>query len=508
MSRFKNFAHSLFSGYAQMAANVLFSFASVPLGLHYLSKSEFGLWALASQLAGYVALIDLGMSGAVSRILIDYKNERTSTDYGSVILTGALVNLVQGLVILLCGTALAFLLQDLLQIETDMRHEFLVLTIGQAVFLSGSFCVRIFGNVLIAHQRYDVGNYSQTVCFIANLATMWFCFVHGFGVYSLLWGQVAQQVLQTVAAAWWCFQLGLFPERHRWGRPTWLRFWELFNLGRDIFLYVLGGQLVNASQTILITRVLGLEASAVWAICTRPFTMVLQMLQRINDFSYAGLSEMLVQGDRARLLRRFKSLVVISSSMTVIASCMLALCNQPFILLWTQGKIGWPVINDLLLAVWMPVLVLVRLHTGFVKISKDFRALRYLYFLEGAFFIGGSLWLLGRTGITGMLGVSIVASLAFTLQYGLRITAEFFAIQITEPAFFWLVPAGRSLGAMVPVVVVAWLATIHAGPLMALVVRTGLGGVAGFWILWRWGLETGLKQEVKSRVTGFLNRRK
>jgi hypothetical protein len=33
---------------------------------------------------------------------------------------------------------------------------------------------------------------------------------------------------------------------------TWERFRELFDFGRDIFIYSIGSQLINASQTILL----------------------------------------------------------------------------------------------------------------------------------------------------------------------------------------------------------------------------------------------------------------
>ena len=44
MSRFKRFTHSLLSGYVLLGANILYTFASVPLALHYLSEKEIGLW--------------------------------------------------------------------------------------------------------------------------------------------------------------------------------------------------------------------------------------------------------------------------------------------------------------------------------------------------------------------------------------------------------------------------------------------------------------------------------
>src|SRR5437016_387660 len=106
MSRFKRFAHSLASGYLVLGVTILQTLALVPVALHYLSAAEFGLWALAMQIAGYLLLIDLGMSGSISRILIDHKDHPADGVYGSIIKTGALVLVVQGAIIALAGTVL------------------------------------------------------------------------------------------------------------------------------------------------------------------------------------------------------------------------------------------------------------------------------------------------------------------------------------------------------------------------------------------------------------------
>src|SRR5437667_11179461 len=99
--RLRRFFHAVGSGYAQLIANTLYVLASVPLALHFLQKREFGLWALAMQLSGYLQLIDLGMSSSVSRHLIDHKDNRLSGDYGGMIQTAALVLFVQGFLVLL-----------------------------------------------------------------------------------------------------------------------------------------------------------------------------------------------------------------------------------------------------------------------------------------------------------------------------------------------------------------------------------------------------------------------
>src|ERR1043166_4200526 len=107
MSRFKRFTRSLLSGYLQLVANIVYTLASVPLALHFLSKPEFGLWALVTQIAGYLALLDFGLSGSASRILIDHKDDKHREEYGSTLQTGALVGFSQALVIFGVGVLIA-----------------------------------------------------------------------------------------------------------------------------------------------------------------------------------------------------------------------------------------------------------------------------------------------------------------------------------------------------------------------------------------------------------------
>ena len=67
MSRVRKYVRSVAAGYLNLATNVLYTLASVPLALHYLTKEEFGLWALVAQLAWYFMLIDAGMSSSFWR---------------------------------------------------------------------------------------------------------------------------------------------------------------------------------------------------------------------------------------------------------------------------------------------------------------------------------------------------------------------------------------------------------------------------------------------------------
>src|SRR6267154_70133 len=105
MSRFRRMAHNVASSYVSLIAASLFSLATVPVALHYLGaqSGRFALWLLMSTITGYLSLIDLGMSGSVARLLVDYKDRRDDGEYGSLIKTGWLVLLVQAVIILVAG---------------------------------------------------------------------------------------------------------------------------------------------------------------------------------------------------------------------------------------------------------------------------------------------------------------------------------------------------------------------------------------------------------------------
>src|SRR5437867_1582970 len=103
--------------------------------------------------------------------------------------------------------------------------------------------------------------------------------------------------------------LRLLPPRHRWGRPQYKLFREIFAFGSEMFLLSLGLQLLNASQVLIITWTQGLAAAAVWSIATRTFQLGFQFVQRIFAFSGAALGEMIVRGEHATLRRRFRDIL-------------------------------------------------------------------------------------------------------------------------------------------------------------------------------------------------------
>ncbi|MDD5138891.1 MAG: oligosaccharide flippase family protein [Verrucomicrobiales bacterium] len=503
MSRLKKFTRSLASGYVLLGANIFYTLAGVPLALHYLGKLEFGLWALVTQIGGYIALIDFGMSNSVSRFLIDHKDDRQNGAYGSVIKTSVLVGGAQGVLIILAGVFLSVVAGPLLHISADFQRQFVWLMIGQSVLLALSFIGRVLSSILLAHQQPAISCYGAAVMLIVNLAGMWAGLAMGWGVYSFLIGQALMTLGNLVINAAGCIWLGLLPKAGEWGAMSRARFQELFAFGRDSFLMGIGWQFISASQTILLTRFLGLETAAIWSVCTRTYTVVIMLISRIFDFSFPALTEMMVRDERERLFRRFREITGFCASVSLVAGTLLAVCNGPFVWLWTGGKIHWPPVNDLLLAILCFVATFVRPHTGLATQTKRFGFLRFIFLVEGLAFVGLNLLAHRVAGMTTMLIFSIVCTLAFTLPYGLWRTCGYCGLGWRELAG-WYRPTWHLTLRLVPVALgIWWLARGLPAP-WQLTVNVLLSGLWGGVMLLRHGLGEPLQAEIIGRAPGWL----
>jgi O-antigen/teichoic acid export membrane protein len=500
MSRFRRAIHGVVSSYVLLGATAVYALATVSVALHYLDKERFGLWALMGSLINYLSLIDAGMNGAAGRLIIDHKDDRDGGNYGSLIQTGWLVSLTQGLIILVIGLVCAPAVFRMLAIPAELRSEFLQLAYLQCAVTALNFATRIFNMMLYVHQRMELMNYIGTFSLAVNFVAMWLFFHLGFGVVSLAWGGLCALVPSVICQGMACSRLNLFPARTGWGRPSWFQFKAIFAFGKDLFLVAVGWQLMMASQTIIITRLLGLEVAALWFLGLRVFNLVSQVVWRMADMSAPALAEMMARGESGRLRERYQSLAMLTASFSGFLAVSFALCNSLFIPLWTHDKFHWPVLNDGMLGLWLVVLSLQHCHSAFVLITKKIGFMRYVYFVEGVVFISLSFLVAHRGGLPAIIACSVACNLTFSGAYCAWRIARYFKISLREVALDWLQPMFKVLLCYLPAAALTWLLLAPASLLTQLILHALLAGSLGFYLLLRFGVPGTFQDELLRRA--------
>ena len=422
-SRLKRFTHGLVSGYAAIVVNILYTIFSVRLALHYLGKEQFGLWALALQVAGYLALLDLGMTSAISRFLADHKDDVNGGEYGSLLQTGALVFSSQGLLIAICGSAISFVAPSLLHIPSSLTNDFRVVLIIITIISGFTIATRSITAPLWAFQRMDLNNFTMMLVLVSNLLMMWLGFHAGWGIYSLAYAGIPGAILTPIAATFIAQKNGYYPSKGSWGSPRWDLFLKVFGFGKDVLLMSLGSQLVNATQIMILSRLSGLDSAATFSIGTKFFTMGQQFIGKILESSAPALTEIFIRGDLKKFKERFSDVCSITLFLATIAATGLMIGNQILVSLWTSGVIHWSLGADVILVALLLVTSLSRCFVSIFGLVGDLRPVRYIYFLEGCVFILLALPAVKQFGVIGVLAASLVAHLSVTMVISGRLAS-------------------------------------------------------------------------------------
>jgi hypothetical protein len=420
-TRSKRFASGVVTSYGAILVNIFYTILSVRLALHYLGKEQFGLWALALQVSGYMVLLELGMSSAISRFLADHKDDVNGGEYGSLLLTGGVVFAIQGGMIAIAGAVFSFAAPGLFHIPpalaSDFRGVLLIIT-----SLSGfSIATRSLGGPLWAFQRMDITNLLAIMTLVLGYGALWLGFRAGYGIYSLAYAGIPTAFLSPVIICIICSRNGYYPNRGSWGRPQGILFKKLFSFGKDVLLMSIGSQFVNASQVMILSRLAGLDAAATFSVGTKLFTMGQQFVGKVLDNSSPALTEIFVRGDRIRFNERFWNVVSVTTFLATIGATALMMGNQMLIALWTSGVIHWSLGADVILAALLLVTSLSRCFVSIFGLVGDLRPVRYIYFLEGCVFILLALPAVRQFGVIGVLASSLAAHLSVTMVISGRV---------------------------------------------------------------------------------------
>lgn len=430
--RTRKFLLGLGSSYLLTATNLVYTLVSVPLALHFLPKDQFGLWALVTQIALYLNLLDLGMQSSASRIFISFKDNKTNSEYGSLVKTSFLLFCIQSIVVALFGFALLPFVPHWFGFSHEISNHFLILLGSQIALLALGFATRTFGCLLHAHQQYVWGNIGGGIGQLLGLAILALSFHLGYGLFSFVAASIVAFLSSNCVQILGCLKLKLLPASGGWGSFQWSKVKLLFDFAKDTFLMSLGWQLISATPVILISKVIGLDAAATWSVGTKLFTLFQQIIWRILDYSAGGFSEMFVRSEYQLLRMRFFEITSLTAFLSPIFAGLLIVCNSPFVSLWTSGKISWPILYNIPLALLLVSYSVGRCYGSLPSIAMSIGFARYVYFLDGLLFCVIGFFILPRTDLVGLIILALLLDLALPNFYGINRTSRLFGLSFWE----------------------------------------------------------------------------
>jgi O-antigen/teichoic acid export membrane protein len=495
-TRSRRFLVGLTTGYCSIGANIVFTMVSIPLALSFLDKEHFALWALAAQINGFLNLIDLGMSSAASRFIADHKDHVDDGEYGSHLLTSGLVFAVQGLLIAGIGIGFSWFAPALFEIPAALTADFRLVLMLLAGITGLSVALRALGTPLWAFQRFDVLNLCASTGQFVTLALLWFGFKSGWGVVSFAIAQFPSLLGSVAAYTWCCRRNHYYPSAGCWGKPDARIFKEIFRYGRDGIMITIGSQLINASQIMIITRWIGLDAATTFSVATKFQTMAMQLVFTPISASAPGLVELHVRGENERFVRRYWDLIAMTLAVSTLVAICLAAGNRSMVTLWTHGAIQWTWASDMLLGLLIVLRNINGCFVGLFGLIKDWRPVRYIYLAEGLLFVPLAIILAKVAGLEGVLVASLIAHLLMTSAMSARA-----ARRIIGPWSRIAKPLAVSLGLIAIASVLGWAGAHTAASPLLVLAATACVAAASLAAIWHWILPGEMRREIGRGLT-------
>ena len=401
--------------------NVFFSLSSrlllIPIILHYLNRGEFGLYQLIGALAGYLALVDFGISGTLGRFIAKYQalNDRVRQDN-----VFAMCIIIYSFLAVMI-TAIGFLLYH--NLGTIFSKSLTLNEIADArvmfIILLGSICATLLGRAFVGvnagHERFVFSRITDSICMLAKVGVVAAVLSMGHRAIGIVAAEaVINIVILTLNVAYAVIVLKIRFKLHYW---DWNLFAEVLRFAFWTFLAAAVLQINFRLGTFLLGVMTTTTLVGIYAIALQINTLYNLAPSMISSVFLPQITRLVVEEADGEQLTR--AIIGPSRYQLMLLGCILVgfiLFGRQFISLWAGVEYveAWAAALFILVPVTIPLCQNTILSVLYAKMLNRTRALITL-----AFAVIGGLGAVLLIRIFGLYGPAIATGLALLVGHGL-----------------------------------------------------------------------------------------
>jgi O-antigen/teichoic acid export membrane protein len=425
------FSNSFFkgvsSGYLLMLVNNLMSLWLIPYSLKFLSREEFSLYYIATDLMLWLGIVNLGTSSVfvtrVAQVLGGASD--TKKEVLALVNTAFFVQCFFALIIFILGISASFFLPlffETSQYTSDFQNTFFILSFSVGIALIG----QVFTGLLVASKQIHVDNLIQIVLIIPRIGLTILLLHLGFGIIALAFVNLFVSVLGVA--------IPYIRVRRRLPHLTInLHFFERKRLkdflGNGVWFSMGGiaGILILNMDRMVIGNFVGLALVSGFIITQKLYDIANKVVSQVVNVSRPYLASLFGRKDMKTLLSTYSALQALTILVSSFFATIIFLINKQFISLWVGESFFagddvnlFMALNFCLQAAVLPNRVL--LASTFYKIR--FHA--SIRFIEGAVNLSLSILLAQYMGMAGVVLASVITTVIFSnLMLGVLIHGFF-----------------------------------------------------------------------------------
>jgi O-antigen/teichoic acid export membrane protein len=358
VERYRRAGITASSSFVAKALNILISFLSVPLTIHYLGSERYGVWLTISSLLTWMALTDFGLSGnALVNVLAESSGKdelETARQYASSafwVLT--CISLVSAVVASVSFHWISWRTVFQVSAATSTHELNLACAMTLAIFILG-FPLSLQYSIYSAYQDGYLANiWSIATNAMALLALLIVSRFHG-GLPQLVFAMAGTRTLVAMASNYYLFRryhwLVPYPSAVRWSCVR-----RLFKLGGKYMVTQLAALGIYQSQPMIITQMLGPASVVIFVVSYKVITLPMDLSYMANQPFIAAFGEAKARGDWAWIRNAFWKTTWISTSIGFSMVVLIALVAKPLIRIWATASAVPPTAFILWLSIYVMI---------------------------------------------------------------------------------------------------------------------------------------------------------
>jgi O-antigen/teichoic acid export membrane protein len=334
-NRRKAFFVNLAGGWLGNSVLIIQGLVFIPLYINQLGSELYGFWLATGGVLAWFAMVDVG-AAAVTQ-------QRCAAAYGREDLQGVVDYLWHGLAVMLL-VGLVFTVLVLLGANAitgwlgipPEAHElvtgcFLLAACGTYSYLF-SLVFRAFCSGL---QRNAVHSAANLLGAIVAIAVIYVTLVQlDWGLWAIPAGNLARQLFELITnAAYSAYLLHRIETKPSWRKQT---FQDYRQTTTALLAAKASSNFANALPNVLLTKLIGPEATVLYTVTMRPIQLVGAFINRANSSLFAAFSHYNADPsvNNARYKKLGKKVAIAFGGGCATAVLLYCLLNKPFIHYW------------------------------------------------------------------------------------------------------------------------------------------------------------------------------
>jgi O-antigen/teichoic acid export membrane protein len=337
-----NAKKNIFASFLIKGCSIAISLLLVPLTIHYVNPTQYGIWLTLSGIVGWFSFFDIGFGNGLRNkfaIALAQGEKELARIYVST--TYAILSIIIVSVMLFFFVVNHFLNWSvILNTSASMAGELSVIALIIFVFFCLQFVLQLITTVITADQKSAK---ASLYTLLGNALSLLIIFIlikttRGNLIYLAIALGLSPVLILTFASIWF------YTHEYKYYSPS-LKFVKfnyargLMSLGIKFFLVQIASLIVYQTDNIVITQLFGPEKVTPYNIAYKYFGIVPMVFSIIMAPLWSAFTESYIKGDLAWIKTTISKIIKVWFLMVCLGGIMLLFANKVYVL-WVGPKIS------------------------------------------------------------------------------------------------------------------------------------------------------------------------